>query len=42
MILDHTSELVWPVIEREILLPRLRDQDDSVQQATGARLSHVR
>ncbi len=42
MILDHTSELVWPVIEGEILLPRLRDQDDSVQKATGGRLPHVR
>jgi hypothetical protein len=39
MILDHTSELVWPVIEGEILH---FVQDDSVQQATGARLSNVR
>jgi hypothetical protein len=39
MILDHTSELVWPVIEREILH---FVQDDSLQKATIARLSHVR
>jgi hypothetical protein len=39
MILDHTSELVWPVIERAILH---FVQDDSMQKATVARLSRVR
>jgi len=39
MILDHTSELVWPIIEGEILH---FVQDDSVQKATGGRLPHVR
>jgi len=42
MILDHTSELVWPVIEREILLPRCGIRMTSMQKATIARLSHVR
>jgi hypothetical protein len=37
----HTNELMPSMTEREILLPRLRDQDDGLHQTTVVQVSHV-